>query len=152
MTTRSAVEQFLAERSLALAGASRSGKRFGNAVLKDLTKKGYRVVLVHPEAPEIDGHPCHPSVADLPDRVGGLVLVVPPDQSEGLVRQAAEAGIRNVWMQQGADSPEAVELCRDRGMNVVHGECILMFAQPTGIHRFHRWLRGLFGKLPGEDA
>lgn len=32
----------------------------------------------------------------------------------------------------------------------VHGECILMFADPKGIHRFHHWLRGLLGKLPEE--
>ena len=150
MTTRASVEQFLAQRHLGLVGASRTGKRFGNTVLRELTRKGYRVSVVHPEASEIDGVRCCSSVAELPDDVGGLVLVVPPEQTEKVVREAAAAGVRNIWMQQGSESPAAVKLCRDHGINEVHGECLLMFAQPTGIHRFHRWLWGLVGKLPEE--
>jgi len=28
---------------------------------------------------------------------------------------------------------------------------LMMFAKPTGVHRFHRWLNGVFGKLPSEN-
>lgn len=63
--------------------------------------------------------------------------------------EAAECGIRRIWMQQGAESAEAVGFCERAGIPVVHGECILMFAEPPAwIHRAHRWLRGKFGKLP----
>jgi hypothetical protein len=51
-------------------------------------------------------------------------------------------------MQQGAESPVAIGYCEEHGIDVVHGECIMMFAAPTGIHRLHRWLRGFFGRLP----
>jgi predicted CoA-binding protein len=148
MTTQASVEGFLAERTLAIAGVSRSGKGFGNSVLKDLAGKGYEVLPVHPEAEEVGGVRSFPSLAELPKRVGGLVLVVPPDQSEKLVRQAKEAAIDRIWMQQGAESAEAIRYCEENGIDAVHGECIMMFAQPTGIHRFHRWLNGVFGKLP----
>jgi predicted CoA-binding protein len=150
VTTRAAVEQFLAQGHLGLVGASRSGKRFGNYALRELTRKGYRVSVVHPEVSEIDGVRCYASVAELPDDVGGLVIVVPPEQTEMLVAEAAAAGVRNVWMQQGSESPRAVELCREHGINEVHGECILMYARPSGFHRVHRWLWGLVGKLPKE--
>lgn len=151
MTTQASVEGFLAEKTLAIAGVSRSGKGFGNSVLKDLTGKGYEVLPVHPEAAEVGGIRCSPSLAELPKKAGGLVLVVPPDQTETLVRQAKDAGIRRVWMQQGAESAEAIQYCEENGLHAVHGECIMMFAQPTGIHRFHHWLNGVFGKLPSED-
>ena len=151
MTTQAAIEGFLAERTLALAGVSRSGKGFGNSVLKDLTGKGYEVLPVHPEADEVAGLSCFRSLADLPDDVGGLVLVVPPDQTEKLVQQAKDAGINRVWMQQGAESAEAIRYCKEYGIDAVHHECIMMFAQPNGIHRFHRWINGVFGKLPSED-
>ena len=66
-----------------------------------------------------------------------------------MVREVAEAGIKHLWIQQGAESDAAIEYCREHEINVVHGECILMFAEPVGsIHRFHRWLWGVFGKLP----
>jgi predicted CoA-binding protein len=137
---------------MALAGVSRSGRGFGNAVLKDLSRKGYEVLPVHPEASEIGGVRCYPSLGDLPKQPGGLVLVVPPDQTEKLVREAHETGIGRVWMQQGAESEAAIRYCEQHDLDVVHGECIMMFAEPKGIHRAHRWLRGVLGKLPQDDS
>ena len=148
MTSRAAIEAFLRSAHLALVGASRSKGKFGNAVLKELRSQGYRISLVHPEADEIEGLPCHRRVADLPDDVEGLVLVVPPEQSVRLVEEAADAGIGRVWMQQGAQSEEAVRRARERGLEVVAGRCILMYARPTGIHRLHHWLQGVFGGHP----
>ena len=152
MASQTSIDNFLAQKILALAGLSRSGKKFGNAVLKDLTRKGYEVLPVHPAANEIGGVSCYPTLADLPKAVGGVVLVVPPDQTEVLVREASDAGIDRVWMQQGAESDGAIRFCRENGIDAVHGECIMMFAQPTGIHRFHRWLWRVFGKLPKDGT
>ena len=148
MTSQATVDHFLEQKILAIAGVSRSGKGFGNAVLADLTGKGYEILPVHPEAPEVAGTRTYPSLAELPPEVGGLILVVPPKQTEILVKQAKEHGIGRVWMQQGAESEQAIRFCEENGIDVVHGECIMMFAQPTGIHRFHRWINGIFGKLP----
>jgi hypothetical protein len=152
MVSKATIDDFLDQKTLALAGLSRSGKKFGNAVLKDLSGKGYEVLPIHPETAEIGGVRCFPSLEELPTKVGGLVLVVPPAQTETLVKEAHEAGIDRVWMQQGAESGEAIHYCEDHGMDVVHGECIMMFAQPRGIHKAHRWLRGALGKLPADDA
>ena len=77
------------------------------------------------------------------------MIVVPPAQTEAVVRAAAEAGIKRVWMQQGSQSPEAIRFCEEHGISVVRRECILMFTEPvTSIHRVHRGLWRLLGKLP----
>jgi predicted CoA-binding protein len=147
--SRSTVEDFVAQKTLALAGASRGGKKFGNSVLKELRDKGYTVYPVHPEAKEIDGVPCVPSLAALPEPVGGLVISVKPAQCESLVREAHAAGITRVWLQEGADSMEAVAYCRDNDISVIHGKCLLMFVEPVqSVHSFHRWIVKIFGKLP----
>ncbi|MBE0642571.1 MAG: CoA-binding protein [Bacteroidetes bacterium] len=147
--TRSLVEDFVAQKTLALAGASRSGKKFGNTILKELKGKGYTVHVVHPEASQIDGVPCVPSLAALPEEVGGLVLAVKPAESEKLVREAHAAGISRIWMQQGAASGDAITYCAENGIDAVHGECLLMFVEPVqSVHSFHRWLWKIFGKLP----
>jgi len=149
MTSRTAVDGFLADRTLALVGASRSGRKFGNMVLKELTAKGYRVLPVHPDEPEIDGHPAYPSLADLPEKVGSVIVVVPPAKAEQVVRDAAAAGIGRVWLQQGASSPGALQAAEAHGLSVVHGECILMFAEPTAsYHRVHRFIWKVLGRLP----
>lgn len=148
MTVRAAVEEFLEQKTLAVVGVSRSGKKFGNAAARELRKKGYRVIPVHPVADEIDGERCYANLRELPEQVGGVLVVVPPSETERVVRDASDAGIGRVWMQQGAQSDTAIEYCNDRGISVVHGECILMFAEPTGGHKLHRWIWKVLGKLP----
>lgn len=152
MAEKSTIESFLSEKQLALAGASSKANKFGNSVLKELSSKGYELLLIHPEAETINGVQCHKAVSELPDKVGGLINVVPPAQTEKLVQEAHAAGIKKIWMQQGSESPDAIQYCEEHKMEVVHGECILMFAQPRGLHKFHHWLWGLFGKLPKHHA
>jgi hypothetical protein len=150
MTTKREIDEFLAQKTLAIVGVSRSGKKFGNTILKDLTKLGYRLLPVHPEATEIDGVRAFPSLADLPEPVGGLIVCVPPAQAESVVKAAAAHGIRRVWLQQGAASPEAITFCQENGMSVVHGECVLMYPKPATawIHGAHRWVWDLLGRTP----
>ena len=52
-------------------------------------------------------------------------------------------------MQQGAESSTAIDLCKQNNINVIHGECILMFAEPLGfMHSIHRWIWKILGKYP----
>jgi predicted CoA-binding protein len=147
-TTRASVDAFVAQPSFALVGASRGGRKFGNTILRELRGKGMRIYPVHPMAATIDGVPCYRRLADLPERVGGVIVSVPAAQAVDVIREAAAAGIRHVWLQQGAESPYVEALCSELGLDAVAGECILMFAAPTGIHRFHRFVSGAIGHLP----
>ena len=147
--TKREIDEFLAQKTLAIVGVSRGGKKFGNMVLRDLTTIGYRLMPIHPEAAEVGGVKAFPSFAALPEPVGGVIVVVPPAQAAAVVQEAAAHGIRRVWLQQGAESPEAIELGRQLGLSVVAGECIMMFAAPVGFpHGMHRWLWKVLGKLP----
>jgi predicted CoA-binding protein len=147
-SSKAVIEAFLAQPALALIGMSRSGKKFGNFAYRALESKGYHVYPIHPHVASIGAVRCYSDFAALPERVENLLVVVPPAQAVTAIRSAAAAGIRRVWLQQGAESPEALNACRDAGVDVISGECILMFARPTGYHKVHRWLNGLLGKLP----
>lgn len=149
MVTAQDVEVFLSQKKLAVVGVSAKGGKFGNMAYKALRQKGYQVFPVHPEAETLEGDKAYPSFADLPEPVGGVLIVVPPYQTEKVVAQAKEAGIQRVWMQQGAESDAAIRYCKDNGISEVHGHCIMMFAQPVGFgHNLHRFVWGLLGKLP----
>lgn len=148
MTSKAQITAFLEQRRIAIAGMSRGGKKFGNIIYKTLTEKGYEVLPIHPEAPEFAGLPSYRSVNDLPVSVENLLLVIPPVASEALVKSLPGTGIKRVWMQQGAESQAAIQFCKDTGIDVIHHECVLMHSQPSGIHKFHHWLSGIFGKLP----
>jgi len=149
MTTQAAVNEFVGQQTLAVVGVSRQPKKFGTYAYKELKKRGYRVFPVNPQAETIEGDRCFPNLAALPEPVGGVLIVVPPSQVEQVVREAAAAGIKRVWMQQGATSLEAVRFCEENGISEVHGECILMFAgKVDSFHRVHRFVWKILGKLP----
>jgi len=51
MSSQQLISDFLAQRKLALIGVSRSGRRLGNAIWKELRAKDYQVFPVHPLLP-----------------------------------------------------------------------------------------------------
>jgi hypothetical protein len=149
MITRATFDEFLAQEALAVVGASRKKTKFGYKAFHDLRAKGYKVHPVNPNTGEVDGVKSYPNVAALPKGVGGLVLVVPPSQTERIVREAKAAGITRIWMQPGAESAEAVRFCEENGMTAISGICIMMQAVPVrSIHKIHRFFARLGGKIP----
>jgi uncharacterized protein len=121
------IEDFLSQAALAVAGVSRGGKKFGNRVFRDLKAKGYRVYPINPCADEVEGERSYPDLAALPEKVGGVISVVPPGETEKLVGQAVSAGIGRVWMQPGAESVEAIARCHQAGISAIVDECIMTF-------------------------
>jgi hypothetical protein len=147
--TGESIHQFVTGKTVAVVGASATGKGFGSFAYSALKKRGYRVLPVHPTAPAIQGDACWPSLAKLPERVERLLVVVKPDATEAVLRDAAAAGVRRVWLQQGAESAAAFRAGEELGLDVVHGQCILMFAEPVGtFHKIHRLIWKLVGKIP----
>jgi hypothetical protein len=149
MTSKAAVEEFIKIKDLAIVGVSRKGSKFGNMIYKELKKKGYNTFGVNPKLDTIDGDKCYNSLKELEGKINGVVNVVSPSQTKSIVEEAASIGVKNIWMQQGSESDEAIEYCKENGMNEIHKECILMFAEPVkSIHGFHRWIWKVLGKLP----
>ncbi|HEY3340502.1 MAG TPA: CoA-binding protein [Anaerolineae bacterium] len=143
-----AIQEFIEGKRIAILGVSRSGKKFGNIAYTELKQRGYQVFIVHPEAKEIDGEPCYPSLASLKGQVDGVLICVPPLQAEQAVREAAGAGMKHIWLQQGAQSPAVLAAARELGVDPIVGKCILMYAQPVqSFHRVHRVVMKLVGQL-----
>jgi predicted CoA-binding protein len=152
-TSQTSIHEFLSQKSLAVVGVSRTGKKMGNAIYRALKQKGDKVFQIHPEAESIEGDRCYRAFRSLPEKVSGVVICVPPVQTEIVLKQALEAGITHVWMQQGSESFAAIRYCEKNGMNAVHGQCIMMFIEPVeSFHKFHRWVLKLVGKYPSADT
>jgi predicted CoA-binding protein len=125
MAQQDNIDRFLALKSVAVVGASRDRNKYGNIVYRNLVSRGVRAFAVNPRAETIEGDPCYPSLAGLPEKVVGAVIVVPPDQTEHVVREAVAAGIPSIWLQPGAESREAVRICEASGLCLVWNACIL---------------------------
>ncbi len=122
-----AIEEFLQAGVFGVVGASADRSKYGNRVLRCYLMNGRLAVPVNPKEEKIEGIPCVASVAELPPEVESISVITPPSVTEQVVAEAAAKGIKNIWMQPGAESQRAIDLCREKGINVIaDGSCILV--------------------------
>jgi len=149
MTKLSTIQEFLKPKEMAICGVSRNKKKFGRVIYDTLKERGFKLYGINPNMTEIDGEPCYSDVSQLPANVKHLLIVTPVNQTEEIITQAIEKGIKNIWIQQMSESSAAIELAEKRGINLILKQCILKFAEPvTSIHKFHRFINKLFGTYP----
>lgn len=129
MSTRALIEQIMSQRRFAVSGVSRNPEEYGYRVYKALKAAGYTVFAVNPNADEIDGDLCYPSLDNVPGPIDCLVTVTPPEVTQETVRLAGRLRIPYVWMQPGSESTAAINLARANAMHVIAGgPCIIEVA------------------------
>ncbi|HLG32909.1 MAG TPA: CoA-binding protein [Ignavibacteriaceae bacterium] len=149
MTSKALVEEFLHESKIALVGISRDKRKFGNTIYRELKKKGFALFPVNPNMTEFEEDKCYSSLSSLQQRVDALIINIPPKNTKAIVEEAKNVGIKKIWMQQGSESTEAIKFCNENNIEIISGECILMFAEPAAFfHRAHRWINKIAGELP----
>ena len=127
MNIEEKISVFLASERFAVVGASADRGKYGNKVLRCYQMHGYDVIPVNPKEKIIEGVATAASVAELPDDVKSISVITPPQVTEKVVEAAIAKGIKNIWMQPGAESRIAVEKCQVSGINVIaDGSCILV--------------------------
>jgi uncharacterized protein len=126
-------------RTIAVIGASPSGARASNFVMKYLQEKGYRVIPVNPYAvgQEIHGERVYASL----NEVSGPVEMIDVFRSSGAVAQVVDEvisqkdrlGIQFVWLQLGVRNDEAALRASAAGLAVIMDRCIkIEFARLFG--------------------
>jgi predicted CoA-binding protein len=149
-----AVGDFLAQKTIAVAGVSRDGDLPANLIFKKLRRAGYEVFPVNPNAQEVEGTRCFPDLDSVPAEIQGLVIATPPSAADSLVEECVRLGIRRVWMHrsfgEGSVSQEAIRMCEEAGIAVIPGACPMMYVEPVDFgHKCIRWVLKVSGKLPG---
>ena len=150
-------QRFLELHRIALVGASEDERSFAPTVQAALVAHGLDVVPVNPGWATVGGVTCWPSLASVPGPLDGVMVMTPADRSADVVRECAALGISKVWLFRGVGhgsvSDEAIELCRERGIEVVEGACPMMFLEPVGwFHKLHRSMLHVRGVLGREHA
>ncbi len=150
----STVADFLSGKRIVIAGVSRTGRAAANAIFRRLQQCGYEAIPVNPNATELEGARCYPDVSSVPGAVHGVVVATHPSVAASVVRDAATRGIRRIWFHRsfgnGSVSAEALDICREHGIEPIVGGCPLMYCQPVDpAHRFLRWWLHLWRRVPG---
>jgi predicted CoA-binding protein len=127
MSDEDKIRKFLAGKRFAVVGASTDREKYGNKVLRVYQQNNLDVVPINPKADEIEGLKSYPDLASVPGLIDGISIITPPKVTEHVVAEAVKRGIKNIWMQPGAESPLAIEQAEQGGANVIAGgPCILV--------------------------
>ncbi|MBK8944792.1 MAG: CoA-binding protein [Ignavibacteriae bacterium] len=149
MTSQKNISDFLSCNNFAVVGVSRKKTKFGNAIYKELRKKNLNVFPVNPNLEIFEGDKCFKNLNELKGKIDAVINCVSPNKTLSIVNEANSIGVKNIWMQQGSETDEAINYCKENGINEIHKECILMFVEPVNsIHSFHKWIWKILGKLP----
>jgi predicted CoA-binding protein len=120
------IRDFTNRRTWALVGTNNNPRKYGNKIFRSLRGAGYKVFAVNNREPLVDGEPAYARLADLPEKPEVVDIVVPPDQTEQVVRECLALGLTRVWMQPGAESQAAIQFCLANGIEVVHDACAML--------------------------
>ncbi len=152
-TTRAEIQEFLAQKRLAIVGVSRESKCFANDLFREFRKRGYNVVPVNPHLEILEGERCFARVPEITPKVDAALLMTSGENTLQAVRDCAAAGVKYVWLYgvggPGSVDAQALELCKQQGIQVIPGFCPYMFLPGTPFfHRMHGWVMRLTGSAP----
>jgi len=106
-------------RVVAVIGASSDRTKFGNKAVRAFANQGYAVVPIHPREEQIEGLKAYASVLDVPGAIDMATMYVAPAVGMRVIEEVAQKGIKEVWLNPGADSPELADRARELGLRTV---------------------------------
>jgi len=153
MIDKKTIDDFYANKRIAVIGASRKKLKYGSMLFSYLKKKGFDAVPVNPNAESIGGVKAFARVQDVEPKVEAAIAVVPPSQQEIIVNDCAEAGVKSLWLHEhvmkGISNTKAIAACEQKGVSCIVGFCPMMFIPNTGFpHNFHAMIMKVFGAFP----
>ncbi|MCX8208365.1 MAG: CoA-binding protein [Sulfolobales archaeon] len=139
------MEFFFSPKAVAVVGASRRPGKVGYELLRNL-KEMYRgnLYAVNPEAREILGVPCYPSLHAVPGEVDVAVVSVPAERVIEVAEEAGRKGVKGLIVISGGFKeigPEGaererklVEVTRKYGMRLIGPNCVGVYVPKTGMN------------------
>lgn len=115
----------LGKKVWAVVGANQDPDKYGNKILKALVSRGYMVYPVNPLYEEVEGLKCYKDLSSIPEVPEVIDMVVSPKRGKAVLEEAAELGIKYIWLQPGTYNDEIMELIESKGL-IAAKACILM--------------------------
>ncbi len=129
------VEILRSARRIAVVGASDDPEKPSHRIPVALRQRGWEVLPVNPNDPEVLGVESVKSVADLPDGVDVVNVFRPSTEAPDIVREAVARGVKAVWLQKGIASDEARALAEEAGVSYVEDMCMGVVASANDLRR-----------------
>ena len=112
-------------RNIAVVGFSPRPGRPSHSIARQMQGFGYRIIPVRPGISEGLGERAYPDLASVLEPIDLANVFRSGKYIAGVVDQCLRLGIKNIWMQEGAEHEASAERARAAGMTVVMGRCIM---------------------------
>jgi len=110
----------------AVVGASNNPEKYGYKVFKDLLDGWYKVLPINPSEKEILWVKVYPTLSETKKNIDVVIFVTQPETTEKVLEEVKILGIKNVWLQPGAQSETTIEFCRRNNIECIHDACIMI--------------------------
>lgn len=93
-----AIGKLFTAKAVAIVGATPDLTKLGSSAIVAMHNLGYtgEIYAVNPRYTEMMGHPCVPTIADLPDHVEAAMLNIPAEAAIAAAEECGKKGIRSV--------------------------------------------------------
>jgi predicted CoA-binding protein len=118
------IVEILSKKNIAVVGASRDLAKAAGFVPDFLLNNGYNVIPVNPFADTLFGRKCFKALSEVPGPVDVVDVFRPSAEAAGVVEEAAEKGVKVVWLQEGIYTPEAAEKAKSLGLTLAWNRCL----------------------------
>lgn len=148
---------FFSPKSIAIVGASRSPKKVGAVILKNLIESGYKGVLypINQEAKTLSKIKCYKKLSDLPEIPELVIISIPSIYVSQVLKEAGEKGSKNVviisagFKETGAEGKSledaVVSISKEYGINILGPNCL-------GFVNNDDKVNATFGKVASLDG
>ena len=118
--------QYNKETQITLVGVSANEQKYGHKIFKDLLTSNYDVVGVNPKGGIILNQDIFKSLEEVNRDTQLLIIVVPPQVGIEVVREAKDLGIKNIWLQPGAEDKEIIQYATINNINLTYNQCFMV--------------------------
>ena len=105
--------------TVAVIGASNARHKYGNRAVRAYLRQGWTVYPVNPNETVVEGLPAFARVADIPVAIDRAALYVPPAVGESLLDELAAKGIKELFVNPGAESDALLERAERLGLGPI---------------------------------
>ncbi|HSL21676.1 MAG TPA: CoA-binding protein [Vicinamibacterales bacterium] len=106
-------------KTVAVVGASSNRGKFGNKAFRAFRQKGYTVIPVNPNEREVEGTRTVASVLDIAGDLDMVTVYVPPDVGVRIMNDVAKKGVKELWLNPGADDDAVIARARELGLEPI---------------------------------
>jgi predicted CoA-binding protein len=122
---REEIKQILQQTgTIAVVGLSDKPDRISYMVSEAMQNKGYRIIPVNPNAEQILGEKCYPSLDQIPEKIDIVNVFRRSEHIMPVAEEAVQVNAKVLWLQQGIYNEEAAALAAEHGMTVIMDRCI----------------------------